>query len=150
MTGLLKLSFNSRMSRILVCQYKAFIEINVPEELAKQIDADEVQALDVDWGRLEVIDKDGKEHKFEGKEAEADYSVAHKISWKVTKSWPEIKAGLLHAESRRMEQRLVEIQKRISASTSETEEEIKIVTKEMDGTPIIPFTKGPLTDCVTR
>jgi len=138
------------MSRILICQYKTFIEIKVPEELAKQIDADEVQALDVDWGRLEVTDKDGNEHKFEGTEAEPDYSVAQKISWKVAESWPTIKAKLLHAESRRMEQRLVEIQKRISASTSESEEDIKIVTKEMDGTPIVPFTKGPLTDCVTR
>ena len=137
------------MSRILVCQYKTFIEIKVPEELAKQIDADEVQALDVDWGRLEITDKDGKEHKFEGTEAEPDYSVAQKISWKISESWPAIKAKILQAESRRMEQRLAEIHKRISASNSESEE-IKIVTKELDGTLIVPFTKGPLTDCVVR
>lgn len=137
------------MSRILICQYKTFIEIKVPEELAEQIDKNEVQALDVDWGRLEITDKNGNEHKFEGTEAEIDYSVAQKISWKISESWPAIKAKILQAESRRMEQRLAEIHKRISASNSESEE-IKIVTKELDGTLIVPFTKGPLTDCVVR
>lgn len=137
------------MSRILICQYKTFIEIKVPEELAEQIDKNEVQALDVDWGRLEITDKNGNEHKFEGTEAEVDYSVAQKISWKISESWPAIKAKILQAESRRMEQRLAEIHKRISASNSESEE-IKIVTKELDGTLIVPFTKGPLTDCVVR
>jgi hypothetical protein len=144
------------MSRTLICQYKTFIEIKVPEELAVQIDNKEVQAIDVDWGRLEITDKNGKEYKIEGSEAEVDYSVAQKISWQVKESWPAIKAKILEAESKRMAERMAILKEEISASNSEAEEEVKIIIKEMDGSIlksipaesepelVIPFTDSPL------
>jgi len=118
------------MSRTLICQYKSYVEIQVPEAVADQIDKGEVQLFDVDWGRLEVIDKNGVEYKIEGSEIEIDYSVAQKISWKVKPSYAAIKAKALTNESKRIEERMANLQKAITESSSEDEK--------------LPFTDSPL------
>jgi len=119
-----------------MCEYKAFMEIKIPEELAVQIDKDELQLLDINWGRLEAIDKEGKEYKIEGTETDTDYSVPQKMSWKVEESWPAKKAKIEEAYRKRIERRLaVSREKKIpydlsSAAHYDSDEDIKIVIKE--------------------
>ena len=147
-------------SRTLICQYKAFIEITVPEELAVQIDKEELQFLDINWGRLEAIDKDGKEYKIEGTEIDNDLSVPQTMSWKVEESWPAKKAKIEEAYRKRIEQRLAVSRQKATdsydlsgqeadsdessgssgSSARGPHEDVKFTIKEL----LVPFTDSPL------
>ena len=122
--------------RTLICEYKAYMEILVPEKLADQIVKDELQMFDINWGRLEAIDKDGNEYKIEGTPTDVDYSVPEKMTWKVEEPWPVKKAKIEEAYRKRIERRLAlsrekQIPYDLSANiNSDDEEDIKIVVTE--------------------
>lgn len=118
--------------RTLICEYKAYMEILVPDALADQIVKDELQLFDINWGRLEAIDKNGHEYKIEGTPTDVDYSVPEKMTWKVEESWPVKKAKIEEAYRKRIERRLAlsrekQIPYDLSANVNSDDEDIKIV-----------------------